>query len=312
MAMLRNTGVRSETGSSGALLFAFHQVVGGHIDGFADVFHRPVVEPDILHHAAATAPAFDAHADGGFPAGDVVRHHVADAAGNFTAQRDRAMRVMHRAIRDGHVLRRPVDPPSVGVLAGFEHDAVVAGVNVTIGNPHVAAGINGDAVGMHARIGFDDDVLDDRVVRVQQVNRPHGGADKVNALDQHVRAVHEADERGPEFRRRLLVILVRRGRFHFQILQRRSQLGPLAEPGSSPEALVRGMSLSHSALSVVRTPRPVMVTLCRSCPPINGTGVRHSMPCCRPRVNGSLSPGNAAWPRHPGGARGRSPAQSAR
>src|ERR1039458_7303079 len=50
--------------------------------------------------AAAPAPVLDAHADGGFLAGDVVRHHVADAARNFTAQRDRAMRVMHGAIED--------------------------------------------------------------------------------------------------------------------------------------------------------------------------------------------------------------------
>ena len=62
MAMLRNTGVLSETGCCSSSHFAFHHVVAGHIDGLADVFHRPVVEPDVFDHAAPSAPALDAHA----------------------------------------------------------------------------------------------------------------------------------------------------------------------------------------------------------------------------------------------------------
>ena len=71
----------------------------------------------------------------------------------------------------------------------------------------------------------------------------------------------------------------------------RSQLGPNAEPGSPGDGFVRGMILSHSALSVVSTPRPVIVTLCRFRPPISGTGVMHSTPCTLPCVNGSLPAG---------------------
>ena len=52
------------------------------------------------------------------------------------------------------------------------------------------------------------------------------------------------------------------------------------------------MSLVHSALLVVITPRPVMVTFSTFVPPIRGTGVRHSMPCALPFVNGSLAAGN--------------------
>ena len=151
------------------------------------------------------------------------------------------MRVMHGAIRDGHIFRRPVDPPPVGVLAGFENNAIVAGVNVAVGNPHVAAGINGDAVGVHAGIGLDDDVLDHRIVRVEEVNRPHRRTDKMNAFDQDIRAVHEADEGGPEFRRRLLIILLRRGRFHFEVLQ---QMFPVGAEGG-PDVGIRGIGSRH-------------------------------------------------------------------
>src|SRR5579859_285451 len=145
-------------GFLGCFGFTFHEVITGDIDSDADVFHRPVVKPDVFDHPAAPAPAFDADANLGPVAGDIVRHHVADAAGNFTAQCDRAMRAMHGTIRDGYVFRRPVNPPSVSILARFQNDAIVAGVNVTIRDPHIAAGINGNAVRVHTGIGLDNNV----------------------------------------------------------------------------------------------------------------------------------------------------------
>ena len=121
--------------------FAAHGVVAGDHNSCPDVFHRPVVEPDVFDHAAPSAPALDAHAHLGAITGDVIGHQVTDPTRNFTAQRDCAMRVVNGAIGDGHVFGRLVDPPPIGVLAGFDHDAIVSGIDGTARNPHVPAGI---------------------------------------------------------------------------------------------------------------------------------------------------------------------------
>ena len=68
--------------------------------------------------------------------------------------------------------------------------------------------------------------------------------------------------------------------------RRWAQTGPKGASCCGPP-----ISLVHSALLVAIAPRPVMVTFSTLAPPIKGTGVRHSMPCALPFVNGSLAAG---------------------
>ena len=70
------------------------------------------------------------------------------------ADRHRAVRVMHRAAGDGDILGGAVDAQAVGILAALDHDAVVAGVDIVVGQMHKAAGVHHDAIGLHARDRF--------------------------------------------------------------------------------------------------------------------------------------------------------------
>ena len=200
---------------SGAHL-AFHQVVVGHVDCLADVFHHPIVEAHVFHTSPAGPAALDAHSDLRAVAGNVAGHQVADPSRGLAAQGDRAVSVPHGAIGDGDVLAGTIDAQPIGIFAGFDHDAVVPGIDVAVGDAHVAAGIDGDTVGVHSRVGFDGHAAHGHVVRVQQVNGPHRGTGKVQPLDEDVPAVHGAHKRGPQLRRRFQIVFLRGGRFDFQ------------------------------------------------------------------------------------------------
>ena len=108
----------------------------------------------------------------------------------------------------------------------FEDDGVVAVVEIAIGNPHVLAGIDHDAVGERSRIRLDADIANHGIGRVQQVDRPERRTHNVNALDQDILGFHEADEGGAEGRRGLQILLFRLGRLQFQQFPKVRPHGP--------------------------------------------------------------------------------------
>ena len=160
-------------------------------------------------------------------AGHVAGHQVANPARGLAADRDRAMRAMHRAAGDRDVLARAVYAQAVAVLPGFDHDAVVAGVDVAVGDAHVAAGVHRDAVGVDAGVGLDGDVAHHHVIGVQQMDGPHRRAGEADAFDQHVVAVHGAHERRTQFRRGCQVGLARSGRVDFEQFQEALPIRPV-------------------------------------------------------------------------------------
>ncbi len=95
------------------------------------------------------------------------------------------MTLIHHAVGDGDELGGAVGAEAVVVAAGFDHDAVVAGVEEAIGDADVAGGIDVDAVavgafafggGLALGIGGDEsDAAHDDVVAVDRVEHPHGG-----------------------------------------------------------------------------------------------------------------------------------------
>src|ERR1035437_6155427 len=118
------------------------------------------------------------------------------------------MRPVHRTVRDRDILGRAVHPPAVGILAGLDHNPVIAGIDVAIGDAHVAARIHIDPARVVTAEGFDHDTAYHRVIVVHQLDRPHGGTYDVYALDQHVLRFHQGNEHRQEFRRGLLVGLL--------------------------------------------------------------------------------------------------------
>ena len=141
------------------------------------------------------------------------------------------MCVVHRAVRDHHVLGRTVHAQSVRILARLDDNAIVAGIDVVIRNAHKPAGVDHNAVGVHAGIGFDDEVLYGCVLAVEQMHRPHGRTDKAQPRNQDILAVHEADERGPQLRRSVLVFLFRNRLTGVEIVQQLLPMRPVGAAG---------------------------------------------------------------------------------
>ena len=160
-----------------------------------DVVHLDVVEANVFYRTAAAALALDIDAALRPLAHHVAHHHVADSARSLAPHHHAARPAMHHDVRDGHVFRGPVDAQTVGVFFGLKRDGVVAVIEIAVGNPHVAAGIDINAAGKRAGKSLEGDVPNRDVLRVQHVHRPERGADHVNAFDHNIPALRQANER---------------------------------------------------------------------------------------------------------------------
>src|SRR5204863_1391747 len=69
----------------------------------------------------------------------VLGEDVARAAADFTADGDAAVAGAHAAAADDDVFHRHVDAAAVGVAAGLQRDAVVAGLEQAVFDQHAAA-----------------------------------------------------------------------------------------------------------------------------------------------------------------------------
>src|ERR1043166_5373527 len=102
----------------------------------------------------------------------VLGEDIANAAGIFAAQHHAAVAVHHHAIANDQIFRRHIDPASVGVLAGFDRDAIVAGVEDTFFDQHIATafGITAIVVGP---VAVDFDAAHDDVGGELRCDFPH-------------------------------------------------------------------------------------------------------------------------------------------
>ena len=120
---------------------------------------------------------------------------VAEVPLALGADLDRARPRHDRAAGHGHVLARPVPGELAGVLG---HDAVVARLDVAVGDPHVAAVVWVDPVAVgNPQVVVDADALDEHVLAADQVNRPGGGVADRDLADRHPLAPADGHESRP-------------------------------------------------------------------------------------------------------------------
>ena len=157
---------------------------------------------------------------------------------------------MHHHVRHGHILGGPVDPQAIGVFPGFQDDGVISVVQVAVGDSYVAAGIDVEAAGERSRKRLQRDVANDGVLRIQQVHRPEGRSDHVNAFDQNVLALRQPDERRPQEGRDLEILRFRLRRLLLQQPQETVPIGPecRARPGVAAR---RGTAHQPGPLGIV-------------------------------------------------------------
>ena len=117
----------------------------------------------------------------------VLCEDVAGAARDLAPDDHPAVPVLHLASADDHVLDGCRQPPPVGVAAGLERDAVVAGVEVAILDEHVAARLRVAAV-VVGPVADDAYAAHDDVCAEDRVDLPHRRVRDRHALDEHVAA----------------------------------------------------------------------------------------------------------------------------
>src|SRR6202034_4006770 len=119
--------------------------------------HGDIADADILDVGATATHGFDADAPIRAIENAVGNADIAHATGHFAADDHAAVAARRRAVHDGVILRWTANPPSVRVPARLDGDAIIARIDVAIGNMNIAAGISVDAVRVGAVVGIIDD-----------------------------------------------------------------------------------------------------------------------------------------------------------
>src|ERR1044071_3014382 len=169
------------------------EVDGQH--GVRDLPDGDVAEVDVLKETAADGVVLGAQrvVEVGAVERTVFGEEEPDAAGDFAADGDAAVAVLHAAAADDDVLRGDVQTPAVGVAAGLDGDAVVARVEGAVFDEHVLARLGVAAVVVLA-VALDVDPADGDVGAEDGVEFPHRRVDDGDALDEHVLAAVGLDE----------------------------------------------------------------------------------------------------------------------
>ena len=154
---------------------------------------------NVLQYAAADGVGFQAQGAHQVGAAHfaVFHEHVAAAAGNFAADGGAGVAVPHGAIANDEVHRGNAHPAAVVVAAGFDCDAVIAGVEQALLDQHVPAAFGVAAVVIGA-VGRDVDPPYGDIGAEQRMNFPHRRAADFHAFDQNVLAALKLDEIGPQ------------------------------------------------------------------------------------------------------------------
>ena len=128
--------------------------------------------------------------------GAIFDEDVAAAAGDFATDDHAAVAVFHGAAAHDDVFRGHVDAAAVAVAAGFDRDAIVAGVEDAVFDEDVAARFRITSVVVGA-VGIDRETAHGDVSGKYGVNFPHGRADDRDALDEDVFTTVGLNKIGP-------------------------------------------------------------------------------------------------------------------
>src|SRR5215472_896129 len=123
----------------------------------------------------------------------VLGENISHAPGDLAADGHTPVSILHMAALDHDVLAGHGDAPAVGISAGFDRDAIVAGVEVAVLDQHVGAGLRIAAIRVGSSIvlgaGGGDRHLAHCDIRAQHwMNLPHRRVFQRHALDQQILA----------------------------------------------------------------------------------------------------------------------------
>lgn len=161
-----------------------------------------VFDVDVFHEAAAASVGFDEEDVLGFVVGRVfeaavVDVDVADAAGEFAADRDELVAAFHDAAAHNDVFGGGGEAPAVAVAAGLDGDGVVALVEHAVLDEEVSCHFGIDTVVVVA-VGGDVDAADDDAVAEVEVDGPERAVADFDVFDEDAAAAVELDELGAE------------------------------------------------------------------------------------------------------------------
>src|SRR5437764_1232219 len=158
-------------------------------DGIGHLADLDVAHVDVFEQAAARGVVLEAQraVKVGAVHVAVFGEEVSDAAGDFAADGDAAVPVLHAAALNDYVLRRTIDSTTGGVAARLDGDAVVACVEGAVLDENVRAGFGVAAVVVRAVAAYVHSAHGD--VRGEHwMNLPHRRVDNCDAFDEDVLA----------------------------------------------------------------------------------------------------------------------------
>ena len=113
--------------------------------------------------------------------------------GDFAADRNAAMAVLHDAILNDDVLAGHVDAPAVPVAARFDSDTVVAGAENATDDEHAVAAFRIAAIVVRA-VAVDIDAAHCNVAAQHRIELPHRGVLDGEVFEKNVRTAIGLDE----------------------------------------------------------------------------------------------------------------------
>src|SRR5699024_6931733 len=126
-------------------------------------------------------------------------HDISHIATHFTAEHDAAVPTPHRAVGDRDVFAG--DPAFGPFCSGFDGDAIVPDVDVTVADAHIAAGLGVDAIGVRRiRRVLDADVADRDVVTQCRMNGPGRRVAQLQITDGDPVTLVQSDQRRARIR----------------------------------------------------------------------------------------------------------------
>lgn len=117
-------------------------------EGTQDVGHDDVCYPNVFHDSTAPTPRFQANTAIGADKDAIGNDNIANIAAHFASHDHTAMSMRHSAIGDRNIFAGGAPFGRLGFRARFNGDAIIARINVAIGNAHIATRIGIDAIGV--------------------------------------------------------------------------------------------------------------------------------------------------------------------
>src|SRR5215213_420462 len=123
----------------------------------------------------------------------VFSKQISYATGDLAADCDTSVSVFHVTTLHDNVFSGRVETAAVGVTSGFDSDAVVAGIEVTVFDQNISARLRIAAVVVWTMSAYLH-ILHDHVTAEHRMNLPHRGVLNLHTFDQHVLAAIRLNE----------------------------------------------------------------------------------------------------------------------